>query len=124
MLGTLVPRIALVKLLQSVNTDPLKLMTLLGMLTAVKPELAKAPSSMSTTLSGIVTPANWLQLLNAACPILATLFPIITLVKPLQSAKEDTSRRVTGRTAIVSGMIAAPLVPIYLSMVTVPLVIE
>src|SRR5947208_1487939 len=119
------------------------LVTLLGMVTLVRPQPLNAPLSMLVVLFGIVRLVSLRQLAKALIPMLVTLLGMLTLVRPVQLKNERSPIfvillgmatlviaafvknawppiLVTGRPLMVSGMVTAPPEPLYPVIVIAP----
>ena len=82
---------------------------------------SNAPFPILVTPPGIVMSLRPVQRSNTALPIRVTLAGMVTLVTPAQAENAESPMAVTGRPAMVAGMVTGPAPPMYRVMVTVPL---
>ena len=78
---------------------------------------------MLVTLLPMVALFRLVQNSNAEFPMLVMLFGIVTPVRLAQNSNAESPILVIGSPLVVSGIVTAPPVPVYLVMVTVPLLV-
>ena len=83
------------------------LVTLLGIVTLVRPVSQERPSADAGDAVAY-RDAGQAGVSNAPSPILVTLLGIVTLVRVVQRSNAYCPMVVTGRPVIVSGMVTAP----------------
>src|SRR5947199_91500 len=89
------PIVTLVRLLHQRKSPVPMVVTLLGIVRLVRPELEKAANPMFVTLLGIVTFIRLVQAVNALSRMSVTLLGIITLVRLGQSKNVSSPMLVT-----------------------------